>query len=48
LRAVGRGGRDAERIAAWTAAAHVARARGADAIAVACEDKARQARPLTK
>ena len=48
LRAVGRGGRDTERIAAWTAAAHVARARGADAIAVACEDQARQARHLTK
>ena len=32
-RAVGRGGREAERVAAWTAAAHVARSRGAEAIA---------------
>ena len=39
-RAVGRGGREAERVAAWTAAAHVARARGAEDIAVQCEARA--------
>jgi hypothetical protein len=44
LRAVGRGGRHAERVAAWTAAAHVARTRGADAVAVECEARARDTR----
>jgi len=43
LRAVGRGGREAERTAAWAAATHVARSRGAEAIAQACERRARQA-----
>ena len=42
LRAVGRGGRDAERMAAWTAAAHVARTRRAEAIALECERRARE------
>jgi hypothetical protein len=43
IRAVGRGGRDAERTAAWTAAAHVARSRSAESIAQECERRARQA-----
>jgi hypothetical protein len=38
-RAVGRGGREGERMAAWRAAAHVARSRGADAIAAECESR---------
>jgi hypothetical protein len=42
LGAVGRGGRETERIAAWTAAAHVARVRGAEEVAAACEQRARQ------
>ncbi|MET0591899.1 MAG: hypothetical protein ABW133_04320, partial [Polyangiaceae bacterium] len=41
LSAVGRGGRDVERRAAWSAASHVARSRGAEAVAVACEERAR-------
>jgi hypothetical protein len=41
LSAVGRGGRAAEWVAAWTGAAHVARSRGAEAVAVACEERAR-------
>ena len=40
-RAVGRGGREAERVAAWRAAAYVARSRGAEALAVECEGRAR-------
>jgi hypothetical protein len=39
-RTVGRAGRETERIAAWRAAAHVARSRGAEAIAVQCEARA--------
>jgi hypothetical protein len=39
-RAVGRGGREPERVAAWAAAAHVARSRGAKAIAMECERRA--------
>jgi hypothetical protein len=42
LRAVGRGGRNNERITAWTAAAHVARSRGAERVAAACEERARR------
>jgi hypothetical protein len=42
LAAVGRGGRDAERVAAWSAAAHVARSRRAEALAVQCESRARR------
>jgi hypothetical protein len=41
LSAVGRGGREVERRAAWSAAAHVARTHGADVIAARCEDRAR-------
>jgi hypothetical protein len=41
LAAVGRGGRDLERRAAWSAASHVARSRGAEAVAAACEERAR-------
>jgi hypothetical protein len=41
LSAVGRGGRDVERVAAWTAAAHVARTRGAPGIAAECERRSR-------
>lgn len=37
---VGRGGREKERVAAWNAAAHVARSRGAEAAALACEGRA--------
>jgi hypothetical protein len=40
LAAVGRGGREAERVAAWNAAAHVARSRGAESAAIACEGRA--------
>jgi hypothetical protein len=40
--AVGRGGRDAERRAAWTAAAHVARSHGAESVAVSCEERSRR------
>ena len=42
LAAVGRGGRDAEWVAAWTAAAHVARSRGAEVVAARCEACARR------
>ena len=42
-RAVGRGGRDVERVAAWNAAAHVARSRNAEAIALECDRRARLA-----
>jgi hypothetical protein len=41
LAAVGRGGREAERAAAWNAAAHVTRSRGAEALALRCEERAR-------
>ncbi|HMI87462.1 MAG TPA: hypothetical protein VK550_25415 [Polyangiaceae bacterium] len=41
LAVVGRGGRNAERVAAWTAAVHVARSRGAEAVAIECERRAR-------
>jgi hypothetical protein len=43
LSAVGRGGREVERRAAWSAAAHVARTRGAADIAALCEERARDA-----
>jgi hypothetical protein len=40
IASVGRGAREAERVAAWLAAGHGARARGAEAIALACEARA--------
>ncbi|MET0595979.1 MAG: hypothetical protein ABW133_24980 [Polyangiaceae bacterium] len=43
LFAVGRGGREIERRAAWSAAAHVARTRGATDVAAACDERARSA-----
>jgi hypothetical protein len=43
LAAVGRGGREVERAAAWNAAAHVARSRGAESAALRCEERARGA-----
>jgi hypothetical protein len=41
LSAVGRGGRETERVAAWSAAAHVARSRGGQAVAAECERRSR-------
>jgi len=40
MRSVGRGGRSAEGAAAWRAAAHASRARGAEDVALACEKRA--------